>query len=107
MDIGKVALLGGGAWLVYHFLAGTQIVAPPPVATTPPAPGSTTPPASPASPTSPAVLDAIYQRVATAIGNEHSLTPDQFDYYLNAELAAIGKPAAPAPEVVFWRGLQP
>lgn len=89
MDIGKIALFGGAAYLIYRFV-GQKIE-------TPPAPAT----ASDAAASSGVAfnsLDAIFRRVQAAAGNQPE-TGDQFNFYVNRELPA-GQ-AAPDPASVF------
>lgn len=78
----KIGLLGAGGFLVYKYFASS-----------PAAPAAVAPASSSASPSSPGFnsLDAIYSRLAAAVGS----TPykvDEFNFYLQRELPA-GRPA--------------
>jgi hypothetical protein len=113
-DLMKFGLIAGGAYLVYQWWgkpAASPVVpvssggAPAPAAggsTSTTSPASATPPAS-STGTAPVpvtfnTLDAIYARLAAAVGST-SLDADQFNFYLNRELPA-GK-SAPDP-VTVW-----
>lgn len=97
----KIALFGGAAYLAYRqgwlsFLGlGT------PAATTPATAATPTPAPNPNAITGANSLDAIFQRVVTAANAPTAgLNIDSWDYYLNAELAKIGK-SAPDPMPIF------
>jgi hypothetical protein len=112
-DLMKFGLLAGGAYLVYQWWgkpAASPVVpvssggAPAPAAgrsTSATSPASATPPAASTGTAAPVTfntLDAIYARLAAAVGST-SLDADQFNFYLNRELPA-GK-SAPDP-VTVW-----
>ncbi len=109
----KVGLFGAAGYLAYRYglfssfgLApaatapapgsGSPIAGPPPAGSTPPA---ATPPAS-TSP-APSVLDGIFARIQSKAGAGASLGPDEWGWYLNNELAALGKGSAPDPVPLF------
>ena len=107
-DTTKLLMLGGAAAAVWYFYfrnaapvpvsAGTAPA--PSTGATPPAAGAATPPAS----TAPAAnsIAAIEARVLAASGNpSDGLGADAWGWYLNNELSAAGKPAAPDPLSVF------
>lgn len=108
----KIALFGGAAYLAYKqgwlsFLGlGTSTPAPaaaaaPPAAATPPATGpvSTPPVAQPQITPTVNSLDTIYSKMtaaAAAAGEASLLGVDTWGYYLNQQLAPMGK-SAPDP----------
>lgn len=104
----KVGLFAGAGYLAYKFGYLNFLF---PATAAAPAPGSTGSPASttsgPVSPTPPAaapsasVLDGIFQRITAAAGSGAKLDADNWGWYLNAELATLGKGAAPDPVPLF------
>lgn len=96
----KIGLIGAAAWLAYKqgwlaFLGiGLPVAAPATAAPAAIAPGA---PAAAA----PSMLDGIFSRVQSAAGSGAQLDPDEWDWYLNNELAALGKGAAPDPVGIF------
>jgi len=110
-DSSKLLMLGGAAAAVWYFYfrnpapaavahpINTGGVSVPPVTTgAAPAPAASAPDAH--------SIAAIEARVLAASGNpSDGLGPDAWGWYLNNELAAIGKPAAPDPLSVFGMNL--
>lgn len=120
IDIVKIGLIGGGAYVAYKMFFSPAPVAPalgqpgaappatpaPPVGTPPPAPppptGTAPPAAPPPAPAAPPVafntLDAIYTRLAAAAGSMER-SADAFNYFLAQQLPAGKTP--PDPVAVF------
>lgn len=104
----KIGLVGAAAWLAYQqgWLSFLGLgPAPAAVAPTAGAPAASVLPAPSAAPPVPPVvgansLDSIIGRVKTAAGVSDGLNADQWNYYLNAELAGLGK-SAPDPLPIF------
>ncbi len=120
-DNTKLLLIGGAGVAAWWFFFRDQSAAPvpvngslapagggsaPPAGGTAPGPGAPAPAVTPAPVTSGSLIAAIEARVLAATGNPaDGLGPDAWGWYLNNELAALGKPAAPDPLSVFGAGL--
>ncbi len=111
-DNTKLLLLGAAGaavWWFYFRTPGSVLLpAPVPAGGSAPPAGSVNPaPVSSGTP-APAAnsIAAIEARVMAASGNPSGgLGPDEWGWYLNNELAAAGKPAAPDPLSVFGTNL--
>jgi len=117
----KLAVAGGvgyfaytQGWLSFLGMSPAGSTTPPPGAqTNPPAaqppattPATTTPPTTPTTPAT-SVLDGIFARIQASAGANAQLNPDDWGWYLNNELSALGRPAAPDPVPLFGARPQP
>lgn len=104
-DSTKLVLIGGAAAAVWWFYFRTPAAAGTPAASTPPATGPgntpiTTPVVLPAAPAPNSVAGIQARVLAAANAPAAGLGVDAWGWYLNNELAALGK-AAPDPLTVF------
>jgi hypothetical protein len=90
---GLIALAG---WWVYENYFATPATASPATPATPAKTTDTTP-----SPVVPSVLDGIVARITAKAGSGAKLDADNWGWYLNNELSALGKGAAPDPVPIF------